>query len=114
MSPSEKLTAAAERIEQLLAYVANTSPIPWAADKDDWCVEDAAHFSVGELATPAEAELTVSAVNAMPALAAWLTCAGEDLATDADAAGKDEEAYTENVPYRRLVIALADQILGGE
>lgn len=113
MSPSEKLTAAAERIEHRLADAATISPIPWAVDEDCF-VDDAAHFNVGEVATPAEADLIVSAVNAMPAMAKWLECAGEDIATDAATAGKDEDDYIEPIPFYRLAVAIADQILGGE
>ena len=113
MSPSEKLAAAAEKIADLLADAAVTSPLPWSDDKDECFVDDAADFHVGELATPVEAELVVTAVNAMPAIAKWLKCAGEDLATDADAFGKDQDDYISNIPFYRLAVAVADQILGG-
>ncbi|HEY9351629.1 MAG TPA: hypothetical protein VIP28_00200 [Nocardioides sp.] len=111
MSPAEKLTAAAERIEHQLADAATISPVPWSVDEDCF-VDDAARFNVGEVATPAEADLIVSAVNAMPALAEWLRSFAEFAAPLEDPAL--EAALPVPSDLLTCALAIADQILGGE
>ena len=113
MSPSEKLTAAAERIAQRVGDVRPVAPLPWAA-KDEDTVEDAARFTVGHMATPVEADLIVTAANVMPDLAEWL----REMASEVDnlGTGDGHEAHGQD-PWTdlcRAALAVADQILGGE
>ncbi|HEY9352770.1 MAG TPA: hypothetical protein VIP28_05945 [Nocardioides sp.] len=124
MSPAERLEAAADRIEGLRADMPKRHQDPWSGKaghagwtslvSEAWQSNGDGHRSfVSQVQEEASAAMIVAAVNAMPALAEWLTCAGEDLASDAATEGKSEDDYIEHIPFYRLAVAIADQILGG-
>lgn len=124
MSPAERLEAAADRIEGLRDALPERHQDPWAGKvghggwtdvvSEAWQPNGDGHRSfVSQVQEEASAALIVAAVNVMPALAEWLTCAGEDLASDAATEGQSEDDYIEHIPFYRLAVAIADQILGG-
>lgn len=109
MSPSDKLTAAAERIEGAMRPT-DDSALPWSRDDLTIITSDGDGHVAEDVYGP-DADLIILAVNAMPALAEWLRAFAE------------KAAQLERIPGAEFdtqgwawvpAFAIADQILGGE
>lgn len=106
MNAKQKLLAAAEKIEGQLEsgvdalpwHVSETSDDPRRSDTSWIFASDGGDVTVSSFANDPDFALIVTAVNAMPALAAWLRW----------------EAECACVPeHSHKALAVADQILGG-
>lgn len=101
MSPAEKLAAAADKIQEHLDAAAS---MPWKAAEQthgDWVGIQNNYIALASVVTPPDANLTVLAVNAMPAIVRVLRVEARTIELSPD--------------YRAdsTIAALADEILGG-
>lgn len=103
MSPSERLTAAADKLQEHLDAASST---PWSAEErnswNDWVSIRNGHITLASVVAVPDANLAILAVNAMPVIVRALRVEARTIECSPD--------------YRAdsTIAALADQILGGQ